>query len=88
MPAPLGYLYVSGAPVSMYGALISTAATQGIILEYLSLLAREHYVSGPHRSVTIRNIVLGRLLSLRHCIGSRLKHTPIYSLLLILDLQS
>lgn len=76
----------------MYGALVFAAATQEIILEYLALVARESYVSGPHRSVTIRKIVLGRLLPPRHCTSSRLKYTPSYSVkeayLLVLELQS
>lgn len=53
----------------MYGVLVFAAATQGLTLEYLALVARESYVSVPHKSVTIRKIVLGRLLPPRHCTG-------------------
>jgi len=41
-------------------------------LDHLALVAREACVSEPHRTVTIRKTILGRLPQLGHCTGSGL----------------
>lgn len=62
----------------------------GTPLDFLVLRARAS-VPGLHGTITIRKTVLAKLPPLRHCIDSRLKHTPSIPVkknnLLVLELQ-
>ena len=71
---------MSGAPVSMSGDLVSVAAAQGMPLKHLALVGKGARIAGSHRTVTIREIVLGRLPPPGHCTDSRRKHAPTLSI--------
>lgn len=45
-------------------------------LDHLALVARVACVPGPHRTVVLEKIVLGRLPYPWHGVDSRLKHFP------------
>lgn len=50
--------------------------TQGMPPDCLTLVARGECISGTHRSETIRETALGRILPSAYCINSRLKQNP------------
>ena len=52
---------MSGTLVFMYGAPGFVAAAQRTLLDHLVLVAREVFIPGSHRTMTIRETVLGRL---------------------------
>lgn len=55
-------LHTSGAPVFFIsGDPVFVAASQGMPLDCLTLEAREAYIPGSHGTVTIKEIILGRL---------------------------
>lgn len=57
---------MSGALVFTSGAMVFAAATQGIPLDHLASVARGACISGPYRTVIIKETVLGRLSPPRH----------------------
>ena len=66
-------LHNTGALVFTFGDTVLAAATQGKTCDHL---VRGACILGSHRTVTIIEIVLGRLPFPRHRTDSRLKYTP------------
>lgn len=65
---------MSGAPVFMSGAPVFVAATQGLTLDCLTLVASGDCFPGFYGNVKIGETVLDRLPSLGNCTDSILKH--------------
>lgn len=62
-------LHLSGGPVF-------AATAHWVPLDHLALKAKGACVPGSHRTITIRDSVLGKLPSSESCTDGRLKHTP------------
>lgn len=60
----------------MSGALVFTAAAQGMPFDQEALVTRRTCTPRSHRTVAIRETVIGRIPSSGHCTQSRLKSTP------------
>ena len=66
-------LHIPGALVFTSSPLVFAAAALGMPLDCLALVARWACVPGSHKTVTIREIVVGRLTPPKHCTDRRLK---------------
>lgn len=69
---------MSGALHFKPGALVSAAAAQDILDDCLVPVAKGPCVSGSHRTVTISETVLGRLIPTGHFTDSRLNTPPAF----------
>lgn len=73
---PGGELYVSAAQVFVSGILGFMAATQGMPLDSLALVIQGNCIPGSHRTLAMRQMVLGKLPSLRQLTDRILRHIP------------